>query len=292
VLERHPGAVKELKRVVALPGEELAIRAGDLWIDQRRYQKSLSAALAQSVLVAAWDRDRCRQSLGSFLQGGSFPPNNDLSLNAHDSHVLVDVVDFGIAFRCVEPRKDTSFELRLSDAHHRYHVRITTAQEWTVVCNDVAMTRQSILESESVTPPRWMIVAMIDGRMLVGDEFGNGFADQLSTLVKTPTDEVLNDPAEAAVVLETSGNWDVDLAFIFRDLHYRGYGDTPEETVPAGPGYVLLGDNISISDDSRGPAGSQSRWEWDRIRGVVSAIPEPLASLMSQRSLVNLSPCD
>lgn len=292
VLERDSGSLKELKRVVALPGEEVGIRDGDLWINQRRYQKTLAAALSQSVLIAAWDNTRCTQSLDAFLETQTLPPTNDLPLNAHDSHERVTTCDFGIALRCTEPMQNANLELQLADSIHSYRIQITAQDGWTASCNYVPLARQPANDSHHAFDPQWIIVAMVDGRLLVGDQTGNGFAHSLSALTGGEREEQRDLASRTIAIVSNEDGLEFDLAMIFRDVVYRGYGDLAQETIPAGPGYVVLGDNISISDDSRGPAGSQVRWEGDRIRGIVVASPDPLGSLLRQRSLESHCPCD
>jgi hypothetical protein len=114
------------------------------------------------------------------------------------------------------------------------------------------------------------------------------------TALRSPVDGEgrVEDSLKPSMTLQDSDSKpNCDLAIVFRDLVYRGYGDANEETISAGPGYVVLGDNISISKDSRGPTGNSERWDASRIRGVVLPTSNPLDNLLRQRS-TRSCPCD
>ncbi|MCE2809477.1 MAG: hypothetical protein LW850_03655, partial [Planctomycetaceae bacterium] len=63
-------------------------------------------------------------------------------------------------------------------------------------------------------------------------------------------------------------------------LHLRGVRDTPEHEFARGEGWIVLGDNVSISEDSR---------FWDpprvpnaKIRGLLKQRPTLMEGLMKQ----------
>jgi signal peptidase I len=293
VFEREAGLLKELKRVVGLPSEEVTLRDGDLWINGIRYEKTLRETLAQAVLVADWDPNRCRKTLSEFLDSLMSPPSNELPINAHDSHAIVPAKDFGIALRSSEFPPDARTTVRLSTSDHSYTIEVHTAKDWSVVCNGLPLPKLTAGQMSEREGPRWIIAAVIDGRLLVGDELGTCHAESITALQSTVDEEGrVEDSSKPFLTLQDSdGNATFDLAILFRDLIYRGYGDANEETIPAGPGYVVLGDNISISDDSRGPTGNSERWDAGKIRGVVLPTSNPMDNLLRQRS-TRTCPCD
>jgi signal peptidase I len=293
VFEREAIFLKELKRVVGLPSEEVTLRDGDLWINGSRYQKTLRETLAQAVLVADWDPNRCGKTLAEFLDSLMLPPSNVLPINAHDSHTIVPANDFGIALRY----SDSAFKVRttvcLSTSDHSYTIDVHTAKEWSVVCNGLPLPKLTTGQGRAGEGPRWIMAGFIDGRLLVGDELGNCYAESITALQSTVDEEgrVEHSSKPFLTLQDSDGNATFDLAILFRDLVYRGYGDANEETIPAGPGYVVLGDNISISEDSRGPTGNSERWDAGRIRGVVLPTSNPMDNLLRQRS-TRTCPCD
>jgi hypothetical protein len=291
VLEREAGAVKELKRVVGLPDEEVTLKEGDLWINDRRYEKTLRETLAQSVLVAAWDPRICEGILDEFIESLTLPPTNELAINAHDSHLPIPTYDLGIALRCVAPIRKGQLAMIISDANHRYEVEVLIQDNWNVTCNGLPVPKLSNSQSEVGESLKWIIVAMIDGRMLIGDESGGCFAISLESLRSTNLSSMQEESRQMIRISEAVDIPEIDLALVFRDLVHRGYGDTAEETIPAGPGFVLLGDNVSISDDSRGPAGHSVRWDIARLHGVVLRDVNDLASLLRQAETLRSCGC-
>ena len=66
----------------------------------------------------------------------------------------------------------------------------------------------------------------------------------------------------------------IDRCMIYRGLHYRGIRDSPEQEFAAAEGWIVLGDNGTISEDSR-------YWEQPRVdRDDLWGILEPRIGLM------------
>ncbi|MBU6237609.1 MAG: hypothetical protein KGQ51_07255 [Planctomycetes bacterium] len=291
VLEREAGSLKALKRVMGLPHEQITFRDGDLWVNDQRHEKTLRETLRQSVLVAAWDPQFCTQTLEHFLDSLSLPLTNQLPINAHDSHAIIPTYDVGIALRCVEPMQNGQLTMCLSDSSHRYDIDVLAREDWLVSCNGNTVPRISAGQGRGGGRPQWIIAACIDGRLLVGDEFGTCFASPLESVRSAPQDNPATTVKRSMTISSMAGLPKIDLALVFRDLVYRGYGDTAEGTIPAGPGYVVLGDNISISDDSRGPVGGSVRWGSEQIKGVLLRDSNDLASLLRQSDQLRRCGC-
>ncbi len=56
-LNPSPGNSLNVKRVWGLPGEKIALRSGELWIDGKLFQKSLSQLAQVAVLLSTYPRD-------------------------------------------------------------------------------------------------------------------------------------------------------------------------------------------------------------------------------------------
>jgi hypothetical protein len=77
------------------------------------------------------------------------------------------------------------------------------------------------------------------------------------------------------------GDLEIGQLAILRDLHYRGAGDAPVQRFDSDEGLVLLGDNVSLSNDSR------QRWEkgigLSDIAGVIEESRGGIENLLRQR---------
>jgi hypothetical protein len=72
----------------------------------------------------------------------------------------------------------------------------------------------------------------------------------------------------------------VDRCFVYRGLHYRGVRDSEEQDFQSADGWIVLGDNISISEDSR--FWEQERVTVAKIRGVLRQRPTLMEGLVKQ----------
>lgn len=323
VIQEESNSGREVKRVIGLPGEQVSVRSGDLWIGERRYKKSLDQLLRQSVLVGSWQPDSARihnwelissdgefsgtlasaqdeidetavkQPLAGIKRVRSFSfanrdstvnrVRNDLELNAHDTHELVPVDDLGVTFRIENATPDWQLKVELRGATGVSRVELTVENGRVAVHVD---GREVALQvSPQLVNPLWVVVARVDGEVVIGEprsewarcsieveESEHGLADGGGETQEGPFDG-------CAQVQILRGTLVTDRWMLFRDLHYRGAGDTPEQSVHC-EGLLLLGDNISTSSDGR------TRWhgglEVSRVRGVVLQPANPLDSLLRQ----------
>jgi hypothetical protein len=113
--------------------------------------------------------------------------------------------------------------------------------------------------------PTWIHIVVLGGRLIVLDERQERWSVALGPMQEGLrwTELSLVDPPEL-----------IDRCIIYRGLHYRGIRDTPEQEFAAAEGWIVLGDNGTISEDSRS-------WERPRVdRDELWGILEPPTGLM------------
>ncbi len=245
----------EVKRVVGFPDESIAIVDGDFWIDGRRFQKSISqfASLAievdrwsdvEGLLVANANRrpmELCYQSfslwprIGERLVPRPSPILDEYRCNARESRELVTVRDIGL--------KLTFSDIQTTPA--KINVRI-----WfngLVRSIPIELSAGPVQDESS----RTLIVAAVDGRLLVGNERFSRSLD-VNEYVLDGIDSTSDCSATKPISLTIlDGQVSILQASIVRDIHYRGWNGENEFSLPAVAGYRLLGDNVSNSSDSR-----------------------------------------
>ena len=295
VVLREPCTNKlEVKRTIGLPNESLCVRDGDLWVDGRRFQKSMTQFLAQSIEVDAWNEVETRlHSTGNILKdefcfhSQSLWPRRDAELRPHPSPILDEYRSNPAESRLPVQVRDIGLKMVLEDL-----ASISATIEIRIWVEDAVRSVQMILSEKGVNvqsseqenpntnqvaaSSRWksqhsrtIVVAMVDGRMLVGTDRS---AQSLS-----PADFILDSkvaPLTACSVLTPiamtvlEGSLSIKQAIVIRDIHYRGWQGEETFSLPATEGYHLFGDNVSSSSDSRNrwPNGVPAEWILGRIR--------------------------
>jgi hypothetical protein len=308
-------SVKEIKRLVGFPGERIRIDEGDIWVNDSRLQKSLALALRQSVLVEAWERSvhnheprfgawTCNDetfqgalpnaSIVRFAYRNGGFIDNRLASNAHDSHQIVPVNDVGIAIEWGPELGAGELECVLRTPQTECKASVLWEVGGIRICTDRHSKMLSVKDvslSRNETGGHWLIVCHVDGNLIVGD------ADQeWHRELCLPTPRLTNvggsqegdrekskqEPPQSPVELRWRGeSRTVRSLLVFRDLHYRGAHDAPEQTWEPANGIVVLGDNISTSTDSR------DRWpgrlRMNAVKGVVVESQNPVEELLKQR---------
>lgn len=300
VFQDTPNSPREIKRIVGFPGERIAIENGDLFVNGERYCKTMNQTLLQSILV-----EGCNSSHGARkLDANSLEDralliqtrserciDNRLGSNAHDSHRIVPVEDFGVAIQLAGteklagidplgtgPMQHWIIECTLNSAFRSQLVAIALGPEGFTI--ESSATKIDVPLKTGSTDSPWIVVTMVDGFLLVG----------------TPTTEWMRIPLEArdanveakdgncrsVVGIECkSGVLRVENVLVFRDIFYRGQLDSPTQEWDAEDGIVLLGDNVSASTDSR------DRWpvrpNLSIIKGIVIEPNNPIENLVQQR---------
>jgi hypothetical protein len=319
VIQDGEAAKREVKRVVGFESEKVAIVRGDVFVDGERWCKTLEQTLRQSILIDAWDRaslspnglPQNRSSAFWTLTDGVFegglspsgienairtgidnkserklvfsstPANyldNQLAVNAHDSHAIVPISDFGIAFQVMTP--ETAWAI-----HCQFHSPVCDpliSIEWSgaelLLKSDAETVRtQNVNRNDQ---PMWVAIAMVDGYLVAGSQNDEWFRTKLPSKEEALAMEKLtnNSPIE---IVPISGNLEIDQLLVFRDIHYRGQGDSETQTWGPSVQLVVLGDNVSSSSDSRDrwPSGLAAKV----VKGVVLQTESVMEVLLRQR---------
>lgn len=209
--------------------------------------------------------------------------------NLHDSHALVAVEDIGVA-------------IKLDRWSEEWGMRVTLRSpgvEWMstvdVSGNDWSISSLGEESSANIAAPdfqnksAWLLWACVDGDGIL--------CLNQRELLRVSLDEVRSSGIEPSPQNEDGlgqvspvelrcqfGELELGQILVFRDTHYRGAGDAPVQRFEHSEGLVLLGDNVSLSNDSR------QRWETGLeltdIAGVMEWDRSGLENLLRQRELL------
>ncbi|MBM3964809.1 MAG: hypothetical protein FJ308_07035 [Planctomycetes bacterium] len=312
---------REVKRVLGLPHEDVAIRDGRLWVNDTLISPTPSQFLRQAVLMRHWLADTQSSSLDLFLRSIHAPIHNNLPINAHDSHAYVAAKNYGVSFRF--GAMDGQWKLRLrwiqselnisSDAgtpesdreqrsnsdrkpdSHRYFCDLEIASEestelW-VNGNPLAPNPHR----RGWSSP-WLTLLSIDGTLYVGENYampwtaiGRHFemAEQepdvaISSSLLRSADSLAEENVQLVSLEVLHGDPAIDRCLVYRGIVYRGYRDTDTQRFRPADGFIVLGDNVSISEDSRGAGDASTRIPAQQMRGIVSPEQNDLDSLIRQ----------
>ena len=314
VFQEFAGAKREVKRIVGFAYESVEIGGGDVFINGERWCKSLEQSLRQSVLLNAWERSSpSSQVEQSFLPNGSwgigqevfegvlsasdfkddgvvhprsiafgYPAprmmDNSLSLNAHDSHLKVPVHDFGFTFQLSRPDHAWRLNCVMSSLTCRPEVTMELVGNKLTITAEQQTNIIELLHREDQS--LWIAIVMVDGHLVVGSQSKEWLRAKLPSLddVLADEDERVQSPISIEIL---SGRLALDQILVFRDVIYRGQGDSITQTWDSGERVVVLGDNVSASSDSR------DRWpdglSPSSIKGVVLQTESPIEALLRQR---------
>lgn len=319
---------REVKRLVGFPSESIAIRNGDLWINEERMQRTYSQLLGQSLLVDPlsnvalnstssppdepvnhWQLDGSIASgrvllVGSeadakiedtnetesitpsesFLQGKRldfrttrYPwISNDYPRNAHDSHDVIMVGDIGCAIQVANAMNDWQTTMTLRTPLRQTVFMLDCSNGQLSISSD---GMESASEFSIQDSSHWILVMIADGQAIAGTSEREIFR---MPLANSEDSEIVSEQEQSPISVECRfGRMMIEQRLVFRDIHYRGAADSPTQTIEAGNGVVVLGDNVSLSNDSR------QRWEddlgLDTIKGIVLKQREGLQGLLWQR---------
>lgn len=203
---------------------------------------------------------------------------NELRWNAHDSHSLIPVPDVGFALELENAPSDwqVAVTIRSQDSSTIMVERsgdsiiVSTAQK------EVSKTISTDLKNH------WLLFMKVDGETIVADETSDWLRETNQNIPSSEADSSFELDGAPFSIECHEGDVRVMQWIAFRDLHYRGVGDAPRQSLPANNGVVVLGDNVSISDDSR------QRWEdglsTEAIRGIVDLGYQGWDALLKQKN--------
>ena len=281
----------QVKRVVGLPGESIRIAQGRIYADGKPIVPNLTEFMQQAVLIAHWElgsnspsenqsgENSPSKTLEEFLSGIAAPIDNALPINAHDSHHPVAVSDIGIAMRLAQPQSNWNLKFQLAHGDQRVPIELSCYEkdtQVTLVAPGIQEGTDSVSSPSPPSPspqigwirswqPTWIHVVVLGGRLIVFDERQERWSVALGPMQEGLrwTELSLIDPPGL-----------IDRCMIYRGLHYRGIRDSPEQEFAAAEGWIVLGDNGTISEDSR--YWERPRIDRDELRGIL----EPPTGLM------------
>ena len=281
----------QVKRVVGLPGETIRIAQGRIYADGQPIVPNLTEFMQQAVLIAHWElgskspgenqsgENSPGKPLEEFLSGFAAPIDNALPINAHDSHHPVAVSDIGIAMRLAQPQSNWNLKFQLAHGDQRIPIELSCYEkdtQVTLLAPGIQDGTDSVPSPSPPSPspqigwirswqPTWIHIVVLGGRLLVFDEHQERWSVALGPMQEGLrwTELSLVDPPGL-----------IDRCMIYRGLHYRGIRDTPEQEFAAAEGWIVLGDNGTISEDSR--YWERPRVDRDELRGIL----EPRTGLM------------
>ena len=281
----------QVKRVVGLPGETIRIAQGRIYADGKPIVPNLTEFMQQAVLIAHWElgskspgenqsgENSPSNTLEEFLSGFAAPIDNALPINAHDSHHPVAVSDIGIAMRLAQPQSNWNLKFQLAHGDQRIPIELSCYEkdtQVTLLAPGIQEGTDSVPSPSPPSPspqigwirswqPTWIHIVVLGGRLIVFDEHQERWSVALGPMQEGLrwTELSLVDPPGL-----------IDRCMIYRGLHYRGIRDSPEQEFAAAEGWIVLGDNGTISEDSR-------YWERPRVdRDELWGILEPRTGLM------------
>ena len=277
VLQTGADSTKEIKRLVGLPNEHLAIQEGELYVNGNLYSKSLNDALRQAILVQSVGKTepQLQQTVWELSI------DNQLACNAHDSYSIIVACDIGIALQIdpQEPRWNTSVTMETASRNNAsVQIQLAIKKSDHSISLDIKDQSRTLQLDQLEALGNWIIVYHVDGFLLVGDEHHEWLRQAIQ-----PTEDTDRNRETARIQVEFGdASSPYERLLIFRDIEWRGVLDSNSQEWPTEPGIVVLGDNVSASSDSR------DRWVerpgLDAVKGVVIEPRNPIESLLHQQS--------
>lgn len=268
----------QVKRVVGLPGEQVSIKDGRIWINGNKILPSPTAFLHQAIPVANWTNPAAStnpentSSVNEFLSSIPFPIQNNLPINAFDSHQLSPALDVGIALqlRTSEPSWNLHLKLQIDD--ELIPVEVSTYERTTTIhigsLSMAALPKNWTLD--------WIQFLILGETLVILDAKQELGRMPLETFVESHR-RVGSKPLNASRIrwtevptIEPSNL--LKRVLLYRGRIYRGANDSDTQDFPANDGWIVLGDNVSISEDSRSADPANIRIQKQQLQGV---LPEP-----------------
>lgn len=209
--------------------------------------------------------------------------------NLHDSHALVAVEDIGVAIKLDRWSEEWGMRVTLRSPSLEWMSTIdVSGTDWSI--SSLGTEANAIVPSQDFRDKAaWLVWACVDGdgilclnhRELLRVSLG-----EISSIGSEPSPQTEIGLGQVAPVeLHCQfGELDLGQILVFRDTHYRGAGDAPVQRFESSEGLVLLGDNVTLSNDSR------QRWETGLeltdIAGVMEWDRSGLENLLRQRELL------
>lgn len=275
-----------VKRIVGLPGETVAIRGGDVYIDGAIARKSLAEQRETAILVhdTKWSGEKSElpsrwspqpieswQPVGSGFQSAAdgravnwlsythwrhgpgdaatieaSPVLDDDGYNASVSRVLNPVTDLMLVARLSAIGDGTLF-LRANDGRETYQVAIEP------VTGKIALSRnENVLQSSQTAPgllnqPAELLLSLFDRQLLLAIDG----RERLDFALNGPGEPLR--PTSTPLAIGSRGlKVEIVRLQVWRDIYYTASRRAASLPTKLGPDeYFVLGDNSPISHDSR-----------------------------------------
>lgn len=278
------GSGRVIKRIVGLPGETVEIRTGELWINGRPLQKTMSEFAQQAILVASstfssshdkchghWHRDVDRQgnrccwhfvpiiNYMSPFRGKPTQITDVLPFNlavSHQSHAVRDViVDLELAAKPGQFEMGWRFgelDIVLYFVQQQNKCRASLGRTHSPPDGSAMKTWE--WDQEDFRNYRWLL-GSIDGRLWVVRD--GAPLEGLPTVAIPNKNQTDLDRPQAGVTLSVCCRPDspdlIRRITLWRDIYYADFpkaGRSPQRQLSPDE-YFVLGDNSAISVDSR-----------------------------------------
>ena len=279
-----------VKRVVGLPGEHISIRHGDIYVDGVMSRKDLSQLRAMAIFVnddryrtmisptpqkrwgfddpPQWERDShgfvlrnpddanvwleyqhwaCMPSLQK--RETAMPVKDNYGYNQAIARKLHAVSD--LMLTCdVSSGNWQSLSLRLSNRYGEFQVQLNHSNETVVLTEGTDVIATSGLSQLDVGETVQLELAYCDGQILFAIN-----QREIIEQVIDPDREPVEPTATPLAISARGEKIEVGNLRILRDVHYLDPGGLGRDWDTGGPlsanQYLLLGDNVPISEDSR-----------------------------------------
>ncbi len=271
----------QVKRVVGLPNEQVSIQSGRIYINGNPVLPSPTAFLRQAIVIAKWPTPPSINSPASFLNSIKYPLLNDLKTNAHDSHQLIPALDAGIALKLRTNELSWNLHLTMHIDDQEVPIEVSTYERTTTI--------HAGSLSIATLPKNWNLEWL--NFLVLGDTFV--ILDANQELGRMPLETFVESHRRNSTQLNASRvRWTnvptidptnlLQQIILYRGRIYRGENDSESQIFPASEGWIVLGDNVSISEDSRSFPSDQTRILKQHLQGVVLEPESLMYNLLQQ----------
>lgn len=263
-----------IKRIVALPGERVQIRDGNLYADHQPGGKFVGEilrkplGLLRELAVVVYDdqfqgqKDPQRWQLsdgwmnyehlapvyGSYGAPSAGPIMDDMSYNQNESRLLAPAHDLMLRVKG-QATNDKPVGFRIVSGGIEYQVRLDSAAGRGDLLEDGQQIAEFVVPADVLRRPSLVEFAVADQQVI--------FAVDGHELLNQPLKKVPFSGAADLRPIGYSANFASTHTVVLRDVYYTsGFGQMPTLHSPpiyrlAGEEYFVLGDNSPLSEDSR-----------------------------------------
>lgn len=257
--------------------------------DNQHYASSLSELIENTT----WHRFHYGKTLG--LPDAGYAILDDYWLNQGEKLRPVEVEDFGIVLESLELPDDSIVDIVLQSLSAKQHFQLTRQLPYWILyrcdSSDQPQSTPRALQRHELARWKhpshslpWFCLAKVDQRWIGGiSSFPSEWAEDIerTSNLESPIPTPAKREANPISLRFESRQSKLDRMHVLRDTYYRAsFGQRNGIVSERSPGWTVLGDNVSISDDSRTdfPGGIPSQ----NLRGKVVPNADPLHQLRRQ----------